>query len=257
MNKINEDVNYRKMAGNSRLFIISESSHHPAAYKYEAIRALKELKKAGFTHFAMEMLPLSLREKVNTYQQTGKGLETLKHHFDQNWSWTSGAATGYLELVKAASSLGLKVVPLDMPIELMDIIENKCNWNQVESEGCRDSHTHRNYLWAEIINETLSKSPQYKVVAYMHRYHAFKAGVKHLGMDSIMRASGVNRIRVVDYVGGLACFSKSYCEGQSDEEGSLSQQYFYKKGSAIDSRLPTFTVHLPERKVSQEGALSW
>ncbi|MBE0380076.1 hypothetical protein [Pseudoalteromonas prydzensis] len=45
MNKINTDVNYRTMAGNARLVMLGESSHNPAIYKFEAIKALKELKK--------------------------------------------------------------------------------------------------------------------------------------------------------------------------------------------------------------------
>ena len=64
MNKINTDVNYRTMAGNARLVMLGESSHSAAAYKYEAIKAIRQLKAAGFTHFAMEMLPLKIKEKI-------------------------------------------------------------------------------------------------------------------------------------------------------------------------------------------------
>ena len=70
MNKINTDVNYRTMAGNARLVMLGESSHNTAGYKYEAIKTLKQLKGAGFTHFAMEMLPRSMQEKIEFYQRT-------------------------------------------------------------------------------------------------------------------------------------------------------------------------------------------
>ncbi len=72
MSKINTDVNYKTMAGNARLVIIAESSHNPLSYKYEAVKALKQLKTAGFTHFAMEMLPLYIKDKIEFYQRTGK-----------------------------------------------------------------------------------------------------------------------------------------------------------------------------------------
>ena len=47
-------------------------SHNPAIYKYEAIKALRQLKTTGFTHFAIEMLPRSMQEKIEFYQRTGK-----------------------------------------------------------------------------------------------------------------------------------------------------------------------------------------
>lgn len=55
MNKINTNVNYRTMAGNARLVMLGESSHIPVGYKYEAIKALRQLKTAGYTHLAIEM----------------------------------------------------------------------------------------------------------------------------------------------------------------------------------------------------------
>ena len=65
MNKINTDVNYKTMAGNARLVMLGESSHSAAGYKYEAIKAIRQLKAAGFTHFAIEMLPHP--NKLDTY----------------------------------------------------------------------------------------------------------------------------------------------------------------------------------------------
>jgi len=78
MNKINTDVNYKTMAGNARLVMLGESSHNPAIYKYEAIKALRQLKTAGFTHFAIEMLPRSMQEKIEFYQRTGKGFNVIQ-----------------------------------------------------------------------------------------------------------------------------------------------------------------------------------
>ncbi|MBB1364670.1 hypothetical protein H5125_21245 [Shewanella sp. SR44-4] len=257
MNKINTDVNYRKMAGNARLVIIAESSHNPASYKYEAMRALKQLKAAGFTHFAMEMLPLKIKEKIEFYQRTGKGFDAIKLHFKENWNWNSAASTGYGELVKTANSVGLKIIPLDMPIEMMDLIDDHCNWEDADTGSCSDSHIQRNQMWASILKTNLQVDKSARIVAFMHRYHAFHAGNKHVGIDTLMLSLNVNNISIIDYVGGMICSDNGICEGQSDESKSLKDTYFYRKGSFIPSSSPSFTVHIPQKRVTPEGTLTW
>ncbi|WP_432455205.1 hypothetical protein ACRRS0_07055 [Agarivorans sp. QJM3NY_29] len=41
---IKQNVDYKTMAGNARLILLGESTHSVAAYKIEAIKALKQLK---------------------------------------------------------------------------------------------------------------------------------------------------------------------------------------------------------------------
>ena len=248
MNKVNTDVNYRKMAGNARLVIIAESSHNPVSYKYEAIRALKQLKAAGFTHFAMEMLPLHINEKIEFYQKTGKGFDAIKQYFKDNWNWNNAASTGYAELVKAANDLGLKIIPLDMPIEMMDLIDERCSWEDANTGSCSDSHIQRNQMWASILKTNLQMDKSARIVAFMHRYHAFNAGNKHIGIDSLMLSMNVNSMSIIEYVGGAICSDNGICEGQSDESKSLQDTYFYRKGAFIPSPMPSFTVHLPQKK---------
>ncbi|XPF94950.1 hypothetical protein ACM9HF_02755 [Colwellia sp. RE-S-Sl-9] len=257
MNKINTDVNYKTMAGNARLVIIAESSHNPASYKYEAIRALKQLKSAGFTHFAMEMLPQRIKDNIEYYQRTGQGFDIIKRHFEEHWNRNSAATTSYGELVKAANSLGMKIIPLDMSIEMMDLIENRCDWQEADKGLCADSHMQRNLMWANILSTHLKLNQKPRIVAFMHRYHAFSAGKKHVGIDTLMQNIGINNISLVEYVGGIRCSDMGICEGQSDEKKPLKDVYFYRKGSFITSALPSFTVHIPEKRVSSEGALLW
>jgi hypothetical protein len=258
MNKINTDVNYRTMAGNARLVIIAEASHNPVSYKYEAIRALKQLKTAGFTHFAMEMLPIRIKEKIAYYQRTGKGFDVIRQHFKENWNRNSAATTGYGDLVQAANSLGMKIIALDMSIEMMDLIDGRCDWEEAEKGFCSDSHIQRNILWSDILNTYLKSDKNSKIVAFMHRYHAFSAGKKHIGLDTLMQQSfGIDNIRLIDYVGGIRCPDKRTCEGQSTEKQPLKEVYFSRKGAFIASPLPSFTVHIPDKRVSAEGVPLW
>ncbi len=252
MSKINTDVNYKTMAGNARLVIIAESSHNPLSYKYEAIKALKQLKTAGFTHFAMEMLPLYIKDKIEFYQRTGKGFDAIKKHFQEDWNWNDAASTGYSELVRAANSLGMKIVPLDMSTEMMDEIDGRCNWEQADNSTCMDSHIQRNQMWANIFNAELKRTHSTRIVAFMHRYHAFNAGNKHIGIDSIMLSLNVSSISLIEYIGGVTCFNNGVCEGQSNADKSLRKVYFSRKGSFIPSPFPSYTVHLPEKKLLEK-----
>ena len=251
MSKINTDVNYRIMAGNARLVIIAESSHNPVSYKYEAIKALKQLKAAGFTHFAMEMLPIKIKEKIDFYQRTGKGFDVIYKHFRENWYWNGAASTGYGELVKAANSLGMKIIPLDMPVEVMDKIDGRCTWEDADGGLCTDSHIQRNQMWASILSSTLKIEKGSRIVAFMHRYHAFNAGNRHIGVDSILLNLKISGISIIDYIGGMTCKDSGVCEGEGDLKKPLRETYFYRKGAFLPSPVPSYTVHLPEQSLGK------
>ncbi|MCG7544967.1 ChaN family lipoprotein [Pseudoalteromonas sp. MM17-2] len=257
MNKINKDVDYRKMAGNARLVLLAESSHSPMSYKYEAIKALKQLKAIGINYFAMEMLPIKLKEEIDHYQRTGIGLKKIKNFLDKNWNWNIASVTGYVDLIKTANSLGMKILPLDIPYELMDEYDKNCEWEKAAANKCDDSHIRRNDLWADILANKLKSDKNIKIVAFMHRYHAFKASDAHLGIDELMLTLNISQIRIIDYVGGLTCSTLTACEGESSEEEPLSQMYFVRKGAYVDSRVPSFTVHIPEKRLTANRGLTW
>ncbi|MBD1555664.1 hypothetical protein HC752_01780 [Vibrio sp. S9_S30] len=86
------NVSYPSMVKDSRLVIFGEGSHSIPHYKEEVIRALPILKGMGFTHLAMEMLPVSLQEKVDLYNKTGKGEQHLVDHFNRHWAHGMPAA---------------------------------------------------------------------------------------------------------------------------------------------------------------------
>ena len=249
MNKINTDVNYRTMAGNARLVMLGESSHNPAIYKFEAIKALKELKKLGFTHFAIEMLPRSMQDKVEFYQRTGSGFNFIQQYFDEYWARGYLVPQAYGELVKAARKVGLKIIALDLTLEEMDAIDASCGFDYAEAKKCFDSHTVRNLVWAQNINAIVNQSNQNRVVAYMHRWHAVRAASYQEGLDTLVKVGGVSTIRFIDFIGGTACYSQRSCKGYSDEKVELKRQYFYREGLPFKSAVKSYQVHLPENSI--------
>ncbi|RZF83632.1 hypothetical protein EXT46_04880 [Pseudoalteromonas sp. CO325X] len=257
MNKINKDVDYKKMAGSARLILLAESSHNPASFKYEAIRALKQLRQAGFTHFAMEMLSHDMHERLTYFQKTGKGFESIKNHFKTNWDWGHGVANGYSQLAQHAHKLGMKLVALDVPAHIITLMEQECSDKKIKAEVCDDAHQVRNDVWANLIASLLEDSSKNKVIAFMHRFHAIRAGKYREGLDTLMITRGVHNIRLIEYIGGLSCYLPKQCQGWSDEDAPLNQLYFSREGSDFDTPLKSFQVHIPERRVAEDGALSW
>lgn len=255
MNKINTDVNYRTMAGNARLVMLGESSHNPAIYKYEAIKALKQLKAAGFTHFAIEMLPRSMQEKIEFYQRTGKGFNQIQQYFNENWAWGYLVPKAYGELVKVARDIGLKIVALDVTPELMEEMDKACSYSQYTTGKCKSTHSVRNENWAGLIANILSYSKEHRVIAFMHRWHAIKASEYELGIDTIIKTLGVNHIRYIDFIGGIACLTERDCKGYSDEASSLKKLYFFRRGLPFKSAVQSYQVHIPESGLMRDGSL--
>ncbi|WP_278404574.1 ChaN family lipoprotein [Pseudoalteromonas ruthenica] len=255
MNKINKDVNYRKMAGSARLILLAESSHNPVIYKHEAIKALRQLKAAGFTHFAMEMLPRSMQEKILQYQQTGKGFKEIQRYFDENWAWGYLVPKAYGELAKAAQDIGLKIVALDISQEMMAKFDKECVYKEYENGQCLSTHTRRNKIWADNITAILNQSKSNRLIAFMHRWHAVQASEYEPGLDTLMQERGISNIRLIDYIGGISCLSQRHCEGESTETETLKQQYFYREGFPHKHFVKAFQVHVPERKIDLDGKI--
>lgn len=257
MNKINTDVNYKTMAGNARLVMLGESSHSIASYKYEAIKAIKQLKAAGFTHFAIEMLPKNMQEKIDFYQRTGKGFNVIQQYFDKYWTHGYLTPHAYGELVKAARDIGMKIVALDVSVETMDIMDSICPTEQMKENNCFDSHTFRNALWAVNLATILNKSSQNKVVAFMSRWHAVENAKYQLGIDSLIKEHGIYNVRFIDFIGGLTCYSNRRCEGMSKQKEDIKGKYFYKDGFPYEHTVKSFQVHLPEKRINKNGSFQW
>ena len=257
MNKINTDVNYKTMAGNARLVMLGESSHSAAGYKYEAIKAIRQLKAAGFTHFAMEMLPRYMQEKIDFYQRTGKGFDSIQQFFDKYWFHGYFTAHAYAELVKASRDLGLKIVALDVYIETMEVMDSVCPSAKALTGKCFDAHTFRNALWAYNLARILKSSNQNKIVAFMSRWHAVKNLKYQIGVDSLIKEHGIQNVRFIDFIGGLACYSDRSCEGMSSQNNDLKAKYFYKEGFPHENTVKSFQVHLPEKRINSDGSFQW
>ncbi|WP_077342359.1 ChaN family lipoprotein [Pseudocolwellia agarivorans] len=245
MNKINTDVNYRTMAGNARLLMLGESSHNAAIYKYEAIKALRQLKAAGFTHFAIEMLPLYMQEKIELYQRTGKGFKVIQQYFDEYWNRGYLVPKSYGDLVKAAREIGLKIVALDLTLDEMIAIDDSCDFEMARTGSCSTSHSVRNMVWTQNISNILKQSNQNRVVAFMHRWHAVSSNFQ-VGLDTLVIDQGILKIKFIDFIGGKACRTINNCEGYSDEDGELKNKYFYSEGFPFKHAVTAYQVHIPE-----------
>jgi len=257
MNKINTDVNYRTMAGNARLVMLGESSHSATGYKYEAIKAIRQLKAAGFTHFAIEMLPSSMQEKIELYQRTGKGFNIIQQYFDKYWTHGDFSPQAYGELVKAARNAGMRIVALDVSVETMEVMDSVCPSKKAVTGECFDAHTFRNDLWAYNLATILKRSKQNKIVAFMSRWHAVKNLKYQIGIDSLIKEHGIQNVRFIDFIGGLSCYSDRPCKGMSSQQETLKGQYFYKEGFPYESTVKSFQVHLPEKRINNDGSFQW
>ena len=153
MNKINTDVNYKTMAGNARLVMLGESNHNTAGYKYEAIKAIKQLKAAGFTHFAIEMLPQSMKEQVAFYQRTGKGFEVIQRYFNDNWAWGYLVPHGWHAVEAASYQEGIdtliqkqgihNVVFVDFIGGMLCLTEKDCREGSAEDTPLKQQYFYR------------------------------------------------------------------------------------------------------------------
>ncbi|MEI8704037.1 ChaN family lipoprotein [Pseudoalteromonas sp. B62] len=257
MNKINTDVNYKTMAGNARLVMLGESSHSTAGYKYEAIKAIKQLKAAGFTHFAIEMLPRAMQEKIDFYQRTGKGFNVIQQYFNKYWTHGYLTPHAYGELVKAARDIGMKIVALDVLVETMDIMDSVCSSEKGIGGDCFDTHTYRNALWAVNLATILNRSSQNRVVAFMHRSHAVLNAADQPGVDVFLKDHNIFNVRFIDFIGGLSCISDRRCSGDSNQDKFLKERYFYREGYPYESSVKSFQVHIPEKRVNSDGSLQW
>jgi uncharacterized iron-regulated protein len=257
MSQINKDVNYKKIAGDARLVMIGESSHSTEAYKYEAMKALKQLKAAGFTHFAIEMLPRIMQESIDFYQRTGNGFNVIQKYFDQYWTHGYLVPHSYGELVKTARTVGLKIIALDITVDEMSMLDDACSYDNAKAKLCFDTHTKRNISWASTIGNILKESNQNRVVAFMSRWHAVEAAAFQEGLDTLVKKQGVRKVRFIDYIGGITCLSERDCRNTSNENSDLKQEYFYREGFPHKAAVMSFQVHIPEKRVSSSSALVW
>lgn len=113
---IKRPVNYLEMfPRNIQVAIFGESTHHQQAYKTELMESLPELKRAGFTHLALEMLPFTIQDKLN---RRPKNKHLIKDYIMNVWyRGNEGATLSIFKLIDRAHNIGMKIVGLDISLE--------------------------------------------------------------------------------------------------------------------------------------------
>jgi len=99
------------LSSNVRFFFFGEA-HDDVASKQNLKSKLSLMKSLGFTHLAMEMLPTWYQETVDEYLEYGTGLDKLDEYLKYDWDFSPGSAEAYLELIKEAKRVGLKVLAI-------------------------------------------------------------------------------------------------------------------------------------------------
>ncbi|MGF1727649.1 hypothetical protein [Photobacterium nomapromontoriensis] len=237
-------VNYADMVKNSKLVLLGESSHAIPHYKVELIRALKALKALGFTHFAMEMLPISLKEKIDLYNRTGRGKDSLINHFKAYWSNVD--VNYYQDISTTAKSLGMVIVPLDIPYEQFDLYPDECSVESLKNKTCKDLHIVRNESWAKTLVTLVNRGN--KVVAFMSKWHVVRRSKYDIGVRSLVRQMNSNAV-AIKISGGLYCLSPTECDDRTDETDSFFNQRYYTKSArefVKEIEFSNYTIHLPE-----------
>ncbi len=109
-----ESVDYKSIVKpETQLLAIGEE--HPDKRSIEQVeKALQELKSAGFTHFAIEMISSDLQEDLDKFTKTGdeKSRKILVDYLNNNWQYKSDE---YFNLIFQASYLGYEIIALGMP----------------------------------------------------------------------------------------------------------------------------------------------
>lgn len=256
-------VNYLEMFPRSiQVAIFGELDHNTGLYKSELLNALPELRRAGFTHLAMEMLPIFLQKELSRYP-ANKG--KVKAFLTKYWQWGSDAnVMAFLKIIDKAHSLGMKIVGLDLAPEehaKYDTCSTDELYNLNGKVCANSSHLERNKVWTNLMHDLAQKGA--RIVAFMHHWHAvenlyFETGVKELLAQKNIKSATIRMIHPNVYINT----AKSRCMTQEESKNEgiagmwpvITQAYekgvkherFYVKGElSAWSRGEDYIVYLP------------
>ncbi|TCI01268.1 hypothetical protein EZV61_18495 [Corallincola luteus] len=229
---------YRMMVRPStKIVIIAEAGHWNRAHSHEVIKAIQQLKKLGFNQLGMEEFPSDLNEKLAAYSKSGAHATELYAHLEEYFYSNKGY---YVDLMKAAQSMGITIVGLDMPYK--HFIDN--------SNPGKEEHLNRNKHMTAIIQKyTLSSG---KIIAFMNHYHAITDPFLGYGVKNLLSQVGAHSI-VIDLAGGINCTSRIQCDNEASEDSEHSwvfqkqlhqKRFFFKSSGGVNGA--DFILHLPQ-----------
>jgi len=185
------EVNYANLARGAKVVILGEVSHQTPSLQQEIGRSLQYFKRAGFTHFGMEML--------STDVNANNPRDAIDHI-----SNTFG--NGHAQVYRKAKQLNFSAISLDMPYE------KQSQYPATES-GSENQYLDRNKWMSNEIIKAINKGA--KSVIYMHYGHSINGTSKtdipdSNGIQSMLKNSGINTVNI-QFIGGDWSRPNSVC----------------------------------------------
>ncbi|TSD02499.1 MAG: hypothetical protein Athens071424_21 [Parcubacteria group bacterium Athens0714_24] len=154
-------IDYSLVINDNTKVIALGESHMDSTAKKEVKNSLTQFKQLKFTHLGLEFLGTDLQPVLDNYVRgkNKKDEEILLEHF-KTYSERDGEL--YLEIVKEAISLGIKIVALDLPQKEKDYYEES---NTIELQQ------KRNPFMAQRVENILSGNKEYRVITFSGNGH--------------------------------------------------------------------------------------
>ncbi len=165
--KFKSKVDYKQLLENASKIVIIGETHPVDELREELRNNIKEFKKLGFTHLAMEALPSARQQLLDDYYAGKATRQQVVEALKKDWGWSPES---YMKLIDAAKEEGIKIVCLDVKLTK----EQKEKWAKEKDysadERFREAH------WAKIMDEQLKADPKAKIMALV--------GMGHTGIDA-------------------------------------------------------------------------
>jgi hypothetical protein len=172
-----EPIDLAKAAGSSRLLLVGDDHTQPAI-KHFLADELPILRRAGFSHLAIEMLPTDFQDDLDAW--TPESQERIRRHLVTAWSEKGpGVAESLFALIEEAKRQGMGVLALDVP--------DAWDWDRVAV----------NPVWADCIKACLSKNPSMRMIVFAGRSHVDPTPAS---LSSLLNADGLT-LSVVQFAG--------------------------------------------------------
>ena len=151
------DVDYTKLFTLAPIIFFGEY-HGSEAAKNEVIQNMGKFRDLGITHFATEMLPLSMQPAIDRYCNIGDNLGHIKDYHQKEFLRLGEKFPDlYLGMIDAAKSLGMKVTALDL-------------------DDVEETPEVRNKVWGRLLAKIHHDYPSSKVLTYCGSGHIGYSG---------------------------------------------------------------------------------
>lgn len=249
-------VDYSKMISPStKVVLFGEDVHTRAKLIHEFVLAMPILKKRGFTHVGLEMLPSKYNEKLKKYVQSGVHATNLYNYLNKFWSSNNGRPNGYIEIIKKARQLKMQLIGLDWhpdDIKKYEVCHDK------QASACRaPSHLARNKHMAKQIIAHLGANK--KIIAYTHYNHTRTIrplaqpipgfDVSGIGIKGLLMQKNLNPLFIKLVGGGRSGRSSSKMINDAIHD-NVDNTRFYIRGKGGKSE-PDFLVHLKAYRLKE------